>query len=150
MPSSAPGPVDRLVVGLHPRTREVEGHAAAMVRKIAAELGDLDLVDQIADEVEHPTDGLGTDEVAARSGITRRQVDHWRASGYLEEISRPVVERGYPVRFPTSAVLKARVMGSLVNSLGMRPGNASTTADEILATGSAKVGRFVVTARGLS
>lgn len=142
-------PVDRIAVGLHPRTPEVEQAAAAMVRNLAAELGDLDLVEAIADEVETP-EGLGTDDVAARSGITVRQLNSWRTAGYVNPLPRTVETHGYPVRFPTSAILKVRVMGSLVNTLGMKPGNASDLADQILTNGSAKVGRFVVTTRGLS
>jgi hypothetical protein len=145
-----PTPVERLGVGLRPRTPEVEAIVARRITELAAEVGDLDLVDAIADEVEHPSaGGLPSAEVADRAGITRRQLSTWTTSGYLTPLPRPGGS-GYPAYYGTDAVLKARLMGSLVNMLHQSPGAASETAEEILATGRAQVGPFVVTRRSLA
>ena len=61
--------VERLGVALAPRTPEVEALVARRVVEFAAEVGDVDLVDEVAEDVETP-DEVTLLDLAARAGIT--------------------------------------------------------------------------------
>jgi hypothetical protein len=135
-------PRERLVVALDP-SPEVREHAAAMVARLAAEIGDVDVVDQIATAAESP-EGVPSADVVDRTGVSYRQLDTWTRAGYVlatHARGGSGTRRTYPPR----EVVKVRVMGSLTSLFTMGPGTASRVADEILATGSAEVGGFKIT-----
>jgi hypothetical protein len=139
-------PEDRLLVALAPSPGNRE-RAAATIAKLAADLGDVDLLDMIADAAEHP-DGVASADVVARSAISYRQLDYWTRRGWLTAYDR-TAGSGYVRSYHPREVVKARVMGSLVSLFSMAPGTASEIAEQILATGSAEVEGFKVTRNGI-
>lgn len=136
-------PATRLLVALDP-SPNVRALAATIVAKFARELADPDLVDLVAAEVEGHPNAITTTELAKRAGISYRQADHWTTAGYL----RPVVHadgKGSRRLFDDREVVRARIMGSLVNLIGLAPESAGGVATQILAVGSADVNGFHIT-----
>jgi hypothetical protein len=137
---------DRTVVALRPRTAEVRRIVSRRIVEFAAELASADLdLSGIADVLEFP-DGLGSLDVVQRAGITYRQLDYWTTNGLLATMPRAVEGSGYSRAYPIHAVIKARLMGTLVNSLHLTPIGASDVADRILRDGSADVDGFRISA----
>jgi hypothetical protein len=145
-PSDPPprSPEDRLLVALDP-SPSVRNHASAMVARLAAEIGDVDVLDQIATAAENP-EGVGSADVVERTGVSYRQLDTWTRAGYVHARgSGSGSRRVYAPR----EVVKIRIMFSIVSLFDMGPSTASLLADQILATGSAEIGGFRVTRKGL-
>jgi hypothetical protein len=134
-------PVERLIAALDPGPH-VADRVAAQVAKFAAELADVDLLDLVATEVQHPT-GLLAVEVVERSGITYRQLDYWTAMGYLSPIEA-APGSGHPRTYLPREIVKARLMGSIVTTLDVKAGTAAVLADEIMRHGAAHVGDFTI------
>jgi len=132
---------DRLVAALAPGPDALD-RVRTVIAKFAAELADVDLLDMVAAEVEHPT-GLSAADVVERAGISYRQLDHWTAVRYV----RAVVDRpgsGNLRSYHPREVVKARVMGALVNVVGIKASIAADLAEEIIRTGTAHVGEFTI------
>jgi hypothetical protein len=140
----------RIVVALNPRTDEVKQIVSRRIVEFARQLASADLDDlgDVADVLEFP-DGLGSNDVVQRAGITYRQLHYWTTHGYIST-TRDSQGSGTPLLYPMGSVIKARVMGSLVNSLHMTPEAASDVADTILRDGSADVAGFRITSGGKS
>lgn len=145
---SRPDPRDRLVVALKPRNAATLAAATKVVAQLAAEVADLDVVDQIAEAVENPV-GISSVDAAERAAITYRQLDYWTTHGYVTALPGGT-GHGSRRHYAPGEVVKARIMGSLVSLFSMSPGTASLVADQILASGSAEVGGFKVTRKGLA
>lgn len=145
MPTTQPG--DRLVAALNPRTPEVTEAVKVHIARLASEISEVDL-DAITDAVEAP-EGIGTHDLAARAGISTRQVDYWTTKGWLYSTSSGQGS-GHNRHYPADAVVKARVMGALVRLFTMDPGNASKVADEIVEAGAAVVGGYTITKRSIA
>jgi hypothetical protein len=136
----------RIVAGLAPRTPEVLDRVKTHIARLAAEVSDVDVLDQLADAVEAPEGTAGPD-LAQRAGVTYRQVDYWTRLGLLTPEDRPAEGSGHVRTYGADQIVKARIMGALVKLFGMAPRAASEVAEEILAHGSAKVGGFTITKR---
>ncbi len=133
---------ERTIVALRPRTPEVIDIVTRRIVEFAAELAAADLdLSGVADVLEFP-DGIGSLDVVQRAGITYRQLDYWTSHGWIPISPRDGAGSGYSRLYPMSSVVKARIMGSLVNSLHMTPETASEVAETILRDGSADVDGF--------
>jgi hypothetical protein len=137
---------DRIVTALEP-------HAAArlvrdQIDTLANAVADTELMCQVADAMEGITH-LSTEDTATRAEITARQLRYWTQQGWLVPDPRIGQGPGHPCTYPLNQVLKAKVMGSLVNVLKLDPAVASEAAPQIVELGSAHVGPYVVTKRGL-
>lgn len=139
-------PEERLVVALDP-SPAVRTHAAAMVSRLAAEIGDVDVVDQIATAVESP-EGVPSGDVVERTGVSYRQLDTWTRAGYLLT-THGGHGSGDRRRYAPREVVKARMMRSLTTLFTMSPRTASALAEQILATGAGEIGGFRITRKGL-
>lgn len=147
MPIPTTAAPDRLLVALAPRRPEAERSARAAILRLAAECSEVEF-DMITNAAENPS-GVGLSEVARLSGVTYRQLDYWTRRGWIVPIERTHAGSGHPRTYPPAAVVKARIMGSLVSLFAMAPDRASAIAEEIVETGAAEVGGFRVTRKGL-
>jgi hypothetical protein len=139
------GLADRLVVALDPDP-ETRALVARRVVEFAEQLGNDEALGDIVTAAENrPT--IGGPELAARAGITYRQVNYWTTEGYLVPLGDNGGS-GNPKQYPPAAIIKARIMGSLVRNFTMSPGAAAKVAEEIIRDGSAHVGPFTVTRDG--
>lgn len=134
----------RLLVALdpHPDTRRL---VARRVVEFAEQLDNDQALGDVVTAAENPSE-IGAPELAARAGITYRQVNYWTTEGYLATTG--AVGSGNPKQYPPAEILKARIMGSLVRMFTMSPAKASEIAEEIVRDGRAHVGPFTVTRDG--
>jgi hypothetical protein len=137
--------VDRLVDALdpNPATRAL---VASRIAGFADELADAESLGDIVTAAENPTT-IGAPELAARAGVTYRQINYWSTEGYLAT-DPETTGSGNAKAYPPGQILKARLMGSLVRNFTMSPRAASEIADEIVTNGRAHVGPFTVTRDG--
>jgi MerR-like DNA binding protein len=136
---------NRLVVALDP-SPETRLIVARRIVEFADELADDVTLNDVVDAVENPP-LIGAVELAARAGVSYRQVNHWTTEGYLSPVAESTGS-GNPKNYPRSAIVKARIMGALVRNFTMRLDAAARVADEIIRTGTAHVGPFTVTRNG--
>lgn len=136
---------DRLVVALDP-TPEARAIVARRIVEFADELGNDEALGDVVIAAENPP-SIGSLELAARAGITYRQVNYWTTEGYLRPIDE-TAGSGNPKAFPPSEIIKARIMGSLVRHFTMSPAAAAGLAETIIRDGRAHVGPFTVTRDG--
>lgn len=133
---------ERLVVALDPSpaTREI---VSRRIVEFAEQLADDELLGDVVTEIEDPT-AIGATELAARAGVTYRQINYWTTSGWLPTASE---ERGsgIPLLYPPSSIVKARILGALVRMFAMSPARAAEIADTIIRDGRAEVGGFTIT-----
>jgi hypothetical protein len=136
---------DRLVVALdpNPATRAL---VAARIVEFAEELANDETLGDVVIAAENPTT-IGAPELAARAGVTYRQINYWTTEGYLVSDAE-TVGSGNAKAYPPGQIIKARLMGSLVRNFSMSPRSACDIADEIVRTGRAHVGPFTVTRDG--
>jgi hypothetical protein len=134
--------VERLVVALDPSpsTREI---VSRRIVEFAEQLADDELLGDVVTEIEDPT-AIGAPELAARAGVSYRQINYWTSSGWLATTSD---ERGSgkPLAYPPSTIVKARILGSLVRMFAMSPARAAEIAETIVRDGRAEVGGFTIT-----
>jgi len=136
---------DRLVVALDP-TPGARALVARRVVEFAEELGNSEALGDVVIAAENPST-IGAPELAARAGVTYRQINYWTTEGYLLA-DADNGGSGNPKAYPPGQIIKARIMGSLVRNFTMSPRAASDIADEIVRTGRANVGPFTVTRDG--
>jgi hypothetical protein len=142
MPAS---PEERLYVALAPRTPEVEAIAARLVVELAADLRDPETLELLVDAAEK-NDAVPSGEVVQRAGISYRQLHYWTSAGLVTPLERKGESSGFRLAYPSSEVVKARIMGILVKPpWEMTPGSAAGLAAEIIENGSAEHGGFRLT-----
>jgi hypothetical protein len=137
------GLADRLVVALDPSPAT----RALVARRIVefAEQLDAETLDGVVLAAEN-TPPLSTADLAARAGVTPRQIRLWTAAGYLHGKDAP--GSGNPHEFGVDVIPTARIMGSLVHLFRMSPSVAYDVAQGILRDGRAAIGSFTVTRDG--
>jgi hypothetical protein len=138
----ADGLAERLVVALDPSpaTREI---VSRRIVEFAEELADEQLLGDVVTQIEDPT-AIGASELAARAGVSYRQINYWTSCGWIVPTS---TERGSGrvLAYPPSTIVKARIMGSLVRMFAMTPARSAELAEQIIRDGSATVGGFTIT-----
>lgn len=140
---------DRLVVALDP-TPETRAIVSRAIVGFAEELSDDALLGDVVTAAENPR-SVTSSELAARAGVSYRQINYWTSEGHLVP-DQPTEGRGSgtPLTYPPAAILKARLMGSLVRLFTMKPARAAELADEIVRDGKVRVGGFTLTRDGRS
>lgn len=143
------GLADRLVVALDvtPATREL---VSRRIVAFARELADDATLGEVLMAAEHTDDPIGSADLALRAGVTYRQITYWTAEGYLVTAAGDQTGSGRPHLYPRQAVVKARIMGSLVRLFAIPPSRASELADQIVADGRVELGSFTLTRETLS
>jgi len=139
----ARGLVERAVVALDPSpaTRDL---VSRRIVEFAEQLADDELLGDVVTEIEDPT-AIGAPELAARAGVTYRQLNYWTSSGWIVPVSEGQRGSGTPLLYPPSTIVKARIMGSLVRMFAMAPARAAEIAETIVRDGRAEVGGFTIT-----
>jgi hypothetical protein len=136
-----PTPEDRLLVALAPGP-ENRDRVKTMIVRLAADLADVDLLDQVATAAEGQRT-VTTTQLAERAGVTYRQVDYWTRHGYLTPLPGHTGQ-GYPRAYPVDQIVKARIMGSLAKLFAYNHDGAARIAEEIMTSGSAQVGGYTL------
>jgi hypothetical protein len=140
------GLADRLVVALDP-SPETRAMVVRRIVEFAEQLANDETLGDVVTAAENPAP-IGASELAARAGITYRQVNYWTTEGYLVPVGDAGPGSGHPRTYPPDTIVRARIMGSLVRHFTMTPAAAARVAEEILRDGRASVGPFTVTRDG--
>lgn len=134
----------RLVVALAP-TPDVRQIVARRILEFADELADDQTLGEILVNLEDPT----SSDLAARAGVTYRQIHYWTSEGYIPPPLEGPGGSGHPRRYPRQVIVKARIMGALVRMFAIAPARASELADQIITDGQVRLGSFTLTRDGL-
>lgn len=142
------GLADRMVLALDvtPATREL---VSRRIVAFARELADDETLGEVLMSLEHSEEPIGSSDLALRAGVTYRQITYWTAEGYLATAD-PETGSGRPHVYPREAVVKARIMGSLVRLFAIPPARASELAEQIVRDGRVELGSFTLTRESLA
>jgi DNA-binding transcriptional MerR regulator len=95
-------------------------------------------------DVTYETLRLRSDEVAAATGISYRQLDYWVRCG-LVTCDHDPAGSGNPRTFDPAVVPYVALIGRLVHQLGIAPALAAYVAAQLRDGRTAEVGDFTIT-----